>query len=87
MEEREKLKRKNRVLKMMYCGNCSETADESKTKSRQIACERVNPPKNAVNAVKSFDSWNASKTGAEREVQRISKEANFSKTRGGGEHC
>lgn len=62
---------------MMYCGNCAETADESKTKSRQIACERVNTLKNAVNAAKRLGSWNATMKGAEREGQRFSKEAKY----------
>lgn len=48
---------------MMYCGNCAETADESKTKSRQIACERVNTLKNAV---KRLGSWNTVKRGVEQ---------------------
>jgi len=45
--EREKLKWKNRVLKMMNCGKWTETANESKTKSRQIARERAKALKNA----------------------------------------
>lgn len=75
--ESEKLKRKNSVLKMMYCGNCAETADESKTKSRQIACKRVNTLKNAVNAVRRLGSWNTAMKGAEGEGQRFSKEAKY----------
>lgn len=62
---------------MMYCGNCTETADESKTKSRQIACERENILENAMNAVKGLGSWKATVKGVEREVQRFSKEENY----------
>lgn len=51
----------------MYCGNCVETADESKSKSRQIARERVNTLNNAMNAVKRLGSWKTSMKGAERE--------------------
>lgn len=66
---------------MMYCGNCAETADESKTKSRQIACKRVNTVKNAVNAARRLGSWSTTMKGAERERerggQRFSKEAKY----------
>lgn len=53
----------------------SETADESKNKSRQIACERVKTLKNAASAVKRLDGWNASMTGEERAAPKFSKEA------------
>lgn len=55
---------------MMYCGNCVETADESKSKSRQIACERVNTLNNAMNVVKRLCSWKTSMNGAERVKER-----------------
>lgn len=53
----------------------TETTDESKTKSRQMACERGNLLKNAVNAVKRLGRWNATRKGEEREVQRFSRKA------------
>ena len=61
------MKRKNRVLKMMYCGNCAQTAYESKSKSRQIACKRVDTVKNVLKAVKGLGPRNTTVTRAERK--------------------
>lgn len=52
----------------MYRVNCTETADESNSRSRQIAYERANIVKNALSAWKTLGTkpqW----------VQRFSKEA------------
>lgn len=73
---------------MMYCGNCVETADESKSKSRQIACERVNTLNNAMNAVKRPGSWSTSTKGAERKREReigkcLTRKQNIIKTKRG----
>lgn len=72
---KKKLKWKNRVLKMMYCGNCAESTYESKNKSRQIVCKGVNELKNALKALKRLGSWNMAMKSAEKEGQRFSKKS------------
>ena len=52
--ESDKMKWKNRVLKMMYCGNWTEATYESKKKSREKPCKRTNTVKNALRTIKSF---------------------------------
>lgn len=74
-ERKKKLKWKNRVLKMMYCGNCAESTYESKNKSRQIVCKGVNELKNALKALKRLGSWNMAMKSAEKEGQRFSKKS------------
>lgn len=73
---------------MMYCGNCEETADASKTKSRQIACERVNAMKNAQTVVERLGPLENTREGCiterkrEREVQRFSQARRESEKQG-----
>lgn len=74
-EREKKLKWKNRVLKMMYCGNCAESTYESKNKSRQIVCNGVNELKNALKALKRLGSWNVAVKSAEKEGQRFSRKS------------
>lgn len=74
-ERKKKLKWKNRVLKMMYCGNCAESTYEPKNKSRQIVCKGVNELKNALKALKRLGSWNMAMKSAEKEGQRFSKKS------------
>lgn len=73
---------------MMYCGNSAETADESKTKSRQIACERVEHTEECgERCEEAHGSWNATMTGVgERGAKVFQGSKILAKTSGRGKH-